>query len=157
MIFLVITPWKKNVAAHSSFIFRKKFQKKCSGRTDWCSNASNWCKIKKHVYKCPDQRRNRLWQKVHLLRRRTMQKRCCIMWPKKNGVVVIRNSFGQAVDVDQLQAVHFGNVDQWLEVRWFLKKDRRSLVFRIKYNIWEYNRNENFSSRQYNGIFSKAV
>ena len=36
---------------------------------------------------------------------------------KKNGVVVIRNSFGQAIDVDQLQAVHFGNVDQWLEVR----------------------------------------
>lgn len=36
---------------------------------------------------------------------------------KKNGVVVIRNSFGQAVDVDQLQPVHFGNVDQWLEVR----------------------------------------
>ena len=46
-----------------------------------------------------------------------MQKRCCIMWPKKNGVVVSRNSFGQAVDVDQLQAVHFENVDQWLEVR----------------------------------------
>ena len=36
---------------------------------------------------------------------------------KKNGVVVIRNSFGQAVDVDQLQAEYFGNVDQWLEVR----------------------------------------
>ena len=36
---------------------------------------------------------------------------------KENGVVVIRNSFGQAVDVDQLQAVHFGNVDQWLDVR----------------------------------------
>ena len=32
-------------------------------------------------------------------------------------VLIIRNSFPQLVDVDNLQAVHFGNIDQWLEVR----------------------------------------
>ena len=36
---------------------------------------------------------------------------------KENGVLIIRNSFPQLVDVDNLQAVHFGNIDQWLEVR----------------------------------------
>ena len=36
---------------------------------------------------------------------------------KENGVMIIRNSFPQLVDVDNLQAVHFGNIDQWLEVR----------------------------------------
>ena len=37
---------------------------------------------------------------------------------KEKGIVVIRNSFGQVIDVDQLQAVHFGNVNQWLDVGW---------------------------------------
>jgi hypothetical protein len=36
---------------------------------------------------------------------------------KENGVMIIRNSFPQLVDVDNQQAVHFGNIDQWLEVR----------------------------------------
>ena len=36
---------------------------------------------------------------------------------KENGVLIIRNSFPQLVDIDNLQAVHFGNIDQWLEVR----------------------------------------
>ena len=36
---------------------------------------------------------------------------------KENGVLIIRNSFPQLVDVDNLQAVHFKNIDQWLEVR----------------------------------------
>ena len=36
---------------------------------------------------------------------------------EENGVLIIRNSFPQLVDVDNLQAVHFGNIDQWLEVR----------------------------------------
>ena len=36
---------------------------------------------------------------------------------KENGILIIRNSFPQLVDVDNLQAVHFGNIDQWLEVR----------------------------------------
>ena len=36
---------------------------------------------------------------------------------KENGVLIIRHSFPQLVDVDNLQAVHFGNIDQWLEVR----------------------------------------
>ena len=36
---------------------------------------------------------------------------------KENGVMIIRNSFPQLVDIDNLQAVHFGNIDQWLEVR----------------------------------------
>ena len=35
----------------------------------------------------------------------------------KNGALIIRNSFTQLVDIDNLQAVHFGNIDQWLEVR----------------------------------------
>ena len=35
----------------------------------------------------------------------------------KNGALIIRNSFPQLVDIDNLQAVHFGNIDQWLEVR----------------------------------------
>ena len=36
---------------------------------------------------------------------------------KENGVLIIKNSFPQLVDVDKLQAVHFKNIDQWLEVR----------------------------------------
>ena len=36
---------------------------------------------------------------------------------KENGVLIIRNSFPQLVDVNNLQAVHFENIDQWLEVR----------------------------------------
>ena len=36
---------------------------------------------------------------------------------RENGVLIIRNSFSQLVDVDNLQAAHFGNIDQWLEVR----------------------------------------
>lgn len=36
---------------------------------------------------------------------------------KENGVLIIRNSFPQLVDVDNLQAVHFGNIDQWFKVR----------------------------------------
>ena len=32
---------------------------------------------------------------------------------KENGVMIIRNSFPQLVDVDNLQAVHFGNIDQY--------------------------------------------
>ncbi len=36
---------------------------------------------------------------------------------KENGVLIIRNSFQKLVDVDRLQAVHFGNIDQWIEVR----------------------------------------
>ena len=36
---------------------------------------------------------------------------------KENGVLIIRNSFPKLVDVDKLQAVHFRNIDQWLEVR----------------------------------------
>ena len=35
----------------------------------------------------------------------------------KNGALIIRNSFPQLVDIDNLQAVHFGNIYQWLEVR----------------------------------------
>ena len=36
---------------------------------------------------------------------------------KEKGVLIIKNSFPQLVDVDNLQAVHFKNIDQWLEVR----------------------------------------
>ena len=36
---------------------------------------------------------------------------------KENGVLIIRNSFPQLVDVDNLQAVHFKNIEQWIEVR----------------------------------------
>ena len=36
---------------------------------------------------------------------------------KENGVLIIKNSFPQLVDVDKLQAVHFKNIDQWLKVR----------------------------------------
>ena len=35
----------------------------------------------------------------------------------KNGALIIRNSFPQLADIDNLQAVHLGNIDQWLEVR----------------------------------------
>ena len=36
---------------------------------------------------------------------------------KENGVLIIRKSFPKLVDVDKLQAVHFKNIDQWIEVR----------------------------------------
>lgn len=36
---------------------------------------------------------------------------------KDKGVLIIKNSFPKLVDVDKLQAVHFRNIDQWLEVR----------------------------------------
>ena len=36
---------------------------------------------------------------------------------KENGVLIIRKSFPKLVDVDKLQAVHFRNIDQWIEVR----------------------------------------
>lgn len=38
-------------------------------------------------------------------------------WDKENKTVTISGGFAQAIDVDKLEAVHFGNVDSWLTVR----------------------------------------
>lgn len=38
-------------------------------------------------------------------------------WDEENGTVNISGSFAQVIDVEKLEAVHFGNVDAWLTVR----------------------------------------
>lgn len=38
-------------------------------------------------------------------------------WDEEKGIVKISGGFAQVIDVDKLEAVHFGNVDSWLTVR----------------------------------------
>lgn len=38
-------------------------------------------------------------------------------WDEENKTVTISGGFAQAIDVEKLEAVHFGNVDAWLTVR----------------------------------------
>ena len=38
-------------------------------------------------------------------------------WDEENGIVTISGGFAQVIDVEKLEAVHFGNVDAWLTVR----------------------------------------